>query len=182
MDIGFRIRQVRKEKNITLVELSKSTDVAQATLSRIETGDMTGTLECHSKVANSLGMSLSELYEGIDNRSAKTKITKNGTAELLSKSTDQIRSEILTSKALKKKLLPIKTTLKPNSKSEPEKAEKATEKFVYCTEGQITVYLNNEGHDLETEESIYFDGSLPHSFENKTAKVAKLISVTSPPA
>lgn len=43
MEIGKRIREARKAKKITLVELSNLTGVAQATLSRIETGVMTGT-------------------------------------------------------------------------------------------------------------------------------------------
>ena len=50
LKIGNKIRELRKKKEITLIEFSKMTGVAQATLSRIETGDMPGTIECHHKI------------------------------------------------------------------------------------------------------------------------------------
>ena len=74
--IGKKMREVRKEKKITLIELSKATDVAQATLSRMENGQMLGTVESHRRIAETLGVSLSVLYDGIDNRSESVKVQK----------------------------------------------------------------------------------------------------------
>ncbi len=51
MKVGNRVREIRKAKKVTLVELSKQTGIAQATLSRIETGSMVGTVESHRKIA-----------------------------------------------------------------------------------------------------------------------------------
>lgn len=47
MHIGRIIRRLRKERKITLLELSQKSGVAIATLSRIETGKMTGRLKSH---------------------------------------------------------------------------------------------------------------------------------------
>ena len=44
MLIGEIIHRLRKEKKMTLVELAEKSGVALATLSRIENGRMTGTL------------------------------------------------------------------------------------------------------------------------------------------
>lgn len=182
-NIGIRIRDIRKQKEITLIELSKMTGVAQATLSRIETGDMLGTIECHHRVANALGISLSELYDGLDDRTAKTHHSKkNETANVSSFQGDKVRIELRTSKALKKKLLPIVITLKGNSETEEERAEKSVEKFIYVIDGDITVNLNKQDFALKQDESLYFDGSLPHRIINKASKIAKVIAVSSPPA
>ena len=67
-NLGQRIRTLRKEKGLTLVEISEKTGIAQATLSRIETGTMIGTVESHEKIAETLGIGLSELYTGVDRR------------------------------------------------------------------------------------------------------------------
>ena len=152
IDIGNRIRNVRKDKDITLIELSKLTGVAQATLSRIETGDMLGTVDCHQRVANALGMSLSELYEGVDERASKTHHAKKSDGQIISAQGDRIKIELRTSKALKKKLFPL------------------------------VIHLNKQEFPLKEDESLYFDGSLPHRIINKSSKTAKVISVSSPPA
>lgn len=182
IDIGRRIRNLRKDRDITLIELSKLTGVAQATLSRIETEDMLGTIECHQKVANALGISLSELYEGVDERAEKTHHAKRNEAPVLSRQGDRVRIELRTSKALKRKLFPLVVTLKGNSRTEEERAEKSVEKFVYVIEGEVVLHLNKQSYPLKTDESLYFDGSLAHSIENKLSKTARLLAVSSPPA
>ena len=68
MDLGAKIRKIRKEKKMTLVELSSLTGVAQASLSRIETGIMRGTVASHQKIAEALGTTIAELYGEIDSK------------------------------------------------------------------------------------------------------------------
>ena len=63
--LGARIRTLRKTAKLTLAELSKRSDVALATLSRIETGRMTGTLESHLAIARALGVPLPDLYQAV---------------------------------------------------------------------------------------------------------------------
>ena len=54
MNIGSVIRNLRKSQGLTLLKLSEMSKVALATLSRIETGKMTGTLESHMQIARAL--------------------------------------------------------------------------------------------------------------------------------
>ena len=62
MEIGERIRSIRQEKRMTLAKLSEKSGVAQATLSRIENGIMTGTIKSHLKISEAFGISLADLY------------------------------------------------------------------------------------------------------------------------
>jgi transcriptional regulator with XRE-family HTH domain len=49
--LGKRIKELRKSKKMTLVEIAKKTGIDQATLSRMENGKMTGTLDSHMRLA-----------------------------------------------------------------------------------------------------------------------------------
>jgi transcriptional regulator with XRE-family HTH domain len=63
--IGNKIKEVRKQKNIKLIELANSSGIQIATLSRIEHSKMTGTLETHVAIARALAVELYELYKDI---------------------------------------------------------------------------------------------------------------------
>jgi transcriptional regulator with XRE-family HTH domain len=66
INVGKRIRELRKKKGLTLLELSKKSGVALATLSRMETGKMTGTFESHVSISKALDLSLPEFYSELD--------------------------------------------------------------------------------------------------------------------
>ena len=59
-NIGKKIRLLRG--NMTQGELARRVGVDKAIISKIETGKMLGSFECHRKLAEVFGMKLSELY------------------------------------------------------------------------------------------------------------------------
>ena len=61
MNIGSKLKQFRKEKALTLDQISQMTGVAKATLSRIENGKVGGNFTTLKKIADALHVSLDEL-------------------------------------------------------------------------------------------------------------------------
>jgi transcriptional regulator with XRE-family HTH domain len=179
-NLGERIRKLRKEKQVTLVELSKKTGVAQATLSRIETGTMIGTVESHEKISEALGIGLAELYTGIDQRYEEiAHLAKNAERKVTSQN-KEVRIELLTQESSKKKITPLLITLKPKSQTQLETQERGVEKFIYLLEGAIKIKVDREEYLLEPEETLYFDASLPHQITNVASSTAKLFMAISP--
>lgn len=177
--LGERIRQLRKEKKITLIEVSKKTGIAQATLSRIETGTMRGTVESHEKIADVLGISLAELYAGIDKRYDKTTLTKPDERKVTYHSKN-VQIEVLTQEITKKKISPLLITLQPQSETQKEQTERGVEKFLFLLEGEVRVRLEKEEFMLKPGESLYFEASLPHQILNEKPKTARLLVAVSP--
>jgi len=64
--IGSRVKSLRKQKGIKLVELSELSGVQIATLSRIEKNMMSGTIESHYQIAKVLDLELHELYKNVN--------------------------------------------------------------------------------------------------------------------
>lgn len=178
-NLGQRIRALRKEKNLTLVEISEKTGIAQATLSRIETGTMIGTVESHEKIAETLGIGLSELYTGVDRRyeqiSHQVKEARAATHH-----TKDVHVEVLTQESSKKKITPLLLTLQGGGKTEKEHNERGVEKFVWVLDGHIKVKLESQEYDLKTQETLYFDASFPHQIVNEGQKAAKVFIAVSP--
>ena len=180
MKIGARIRTLRKAKKITLIDLSKQTGVAQATLSRIETGTMLGTVESHRKIAEALGCSLAELYAPLDRRYEEVTLSKKEAPRKVVHQGRGCQMELLTQEVTKKKITPLLLTLAGSARTGMEHNERGVEKFVWVLEGEIEIQLEKETHLLKSSETLYFDASFPHRFSNSKSKTAKVFVAVSP--
>lgn len=177
MDIGKRIRQLRKTRGLTLLQVSKKSGVALATLSRIETGKMTGTLESHMNIAKSFGMTLPEFYSQVS-EAASAKNEKDYVDYFVhDKNTSSV---ILTKDIFTKKMLPVIIKLERGGKTHKEQLKKGAEKFIYVLAGKIEVVIDEKRHFLGKGATLYFDASLPHSIINKGKEKASCISIVTP--
>lgn len=178
--VGNRIKDIRKEKQMTLIDLSEKTGVAQATLSRMENGQMLGTVESHRKIAETLGVSLSSLYDGIDERAQKVHQQKASEPRKIVTKRDDFKSELLTSADISsKKIVPVLITINPNAKTSRDNGETGVDKFVWILEGEVKLTFKNAEYELKSGDSIYFDASAWHQFENLTPRSAKILVVSS---
>ena len=177
--IGKKMREIRKQKKITLIELSKTTDVAQATLSRMENGQMVGTVESHQRIAEALGVSLSNLYEGIDARAEGVRHQKGTEKRKVVSKTSSVRSELLISNLSSKKIVPVLVAIGPNGKTSMDQADRGVDKFLWVVDGEIKVVFENTEYNLETNDSLYFDASAPHQLVNQGSRIARVLSVSS---
>lgn len=179
-NLGERIRKLRKDRSITLVELAKRTGVAQATLSRIETGTMMGTIESHERIAEAMGLGLAELYSGVDRRYDEISHLPRETQRKVTRQTKEARFELLTQESSKKKITPLLVTISARSETAVESNERGVEKFIFVLEGELTVKIDQEDYPLKTEETLYFDASLPHKIVNRGAATARVLMAVSP--
>jgi quercetin dioxygenase-like cupin family protein/DNA-binding Xre family transcriptional regulator len=180
MKVGERVRSIRKEKKITLIDLSKQTGIAQATLSRIETGQMIGTVESHGKIAEALGLSLAELYAPLDRRYHEVIHSKKATPHKVVHQGKGVQLELLTQGVTKKKITPLLANLAGNSRTSTEQNDRGVEKFVWVLEGEIEVSIEKTNYTLSAGETLYFDASLPHRLSNPKSKNAKVFMAVSP--
>ena len=178
--LGHRIKSLRKLRRLTLVEVAQSTGIDQATLSRIENGKMTGTLDSHRLISDTLGIRLPELYESVIERldEAKNKAAKQK-IETFSHSSGAV-AELLTASALQKKMMPVLLKLKPKGHTETEEYPDLTERFLYIVKGAVEVRLSRDVRPLKHNESLYFSASLPHQIWNRHKGESWVISVITP--
>lgn len=181
MDISQKIRSLRKEKKLTLKQLSQASGVALATLSRIETGRMIGTIESHKSIASALGKTLSQLYSDIEKqeKSVEYQSLKNRTDLFLHN--DKASYYMLTSNMLSKKMMPVILKITSGGKTTPEQSTIETEKFIYVLKGQVGVVIADKDHALKKGETLYFNGNVSHYIKNTGKEEARAICVISPP-
>ena len=182
-NLGARLRMLRTTEQVTLVELAEASGVDAATISRIETGKMSGTLESHIRLATALGVKITELYAGIEEARAKDAVTLQPSehSEVYVHQAGKSSIAMLTTDILKKKLMPVLVTIQPGGTTNKEEAKVGTEKFLYVLEGTIEARIGEAAHQLKRGSSLYLDASIPHSLKNPGRSVAKCLSVVTPP-
>ena len=182
--VGSRLRALRAAQQVTLVELAKASGVDAATISRIETGKMSGTLHSHIRLATALGRKITDLYAGIEEERAKDAVTVQPPSQSKDVSVYQagkLSVSMLTTDILRKKLMPVLITIEPGGTTHKEEAKVGTEKFLYMLEGTLEARVGEATHTLKRGSSLYLDASIPHSLKNAGHTVAKCLSVVTPP-
>jgi len=183
-NVGARLRALRKTQRVTLVELAKSSEVDMATISRIETGQMTGTLESHVKLATALGVKLTDLYSGIEEARVKDAVTLQPPSQrrdVYVHEAGKSSITMLTTDILKKKLMPVLILIEPGGSTHQEEARVGTEKFLYVLDGPLEAKVGEHTHTLKRGSSLYFDASVPHQLKNISGRAAKCLAVVTPP-
>jgi transcriptional regulator with XRE-family HTH domain len=179
MKIGTKIRSYRKEKGLTLEELSEKSGVALATLSRMETGKMPGTVKSHSSICKALGISIADLYREIEDSSKNIEIVSDEKKPEHLEGSGKVRFELLVAKTSGKKMLPMIVRIAPGSATHPERNKPGTEKFLYSLKGNTEVNISGKAYPLRKGDSLYFESSLKHFLKNTSNSEAILISITS---
>ncbi|MFA5038842.1 MAG: XRE family transcriptional regulator [Candidatus Omnitrophota bacterium] len=182
MKLGEKLKNLRKQKDLTLDKLAELSGVAKATLSRIENGVTTGNLNTHLKICETLGVNLGELYKGLEHAEDKVVSFDEKTikeAEVFSYD-EKVSSIILAKQTGKKKMLPQLLIIEPGRGTTIEESQPGTDKFIYCLEGEVELKIAGNAYAVKKNGSSYFDASLPHSIKNIGQKSAKLIVVVSP--
>lgn len=181
MNIGKQLRKLRKEKKMSLKELSKKSKVAMATLSRMEHGLMTGTLKSHTNICKALGVSLVDLYREAENEQKKISFMRERDKRDMFVYAKKSKLEFLTAKIMDKKMMPALLHIARGGETHREENKASSEKFIYVLSGVMTVNIDKKEYRLNRRDSLYFDASLPHSFKNDGADEVLVMYVLTPP-
>lgn len=179
MNIGELLHKLRKDRKMTLLDLSRRSGVALATLSRMENGIMTGTLKSHVNICRALDVSLPDLYKDLVSPSRQTELRSHKRSAELSPHDRRVSSELLVSNSSSKKMVPSMEIIKYRGSSHPETARPGTEKFIYVIEGRLRAVIDSEQYDLVKGDTLYFEASAGHHFINSGSSEAKFLSVSS---
>ncbi len=181
MTLGRKVRELRQAKDWSLAELAKKSGVALSSLSRIETGRMTGTLESHLRVARAMGARLSELYASLDTGPA-VEVKQAEEASDPIASGKGVLLAVLTSSPLQKKMLPALIHLAPKKSTQRQRGPAGSERFIYVLKGQLEVTVADQKVRANPGESVYLQASMPHTLANAGSTPLSAVSVICPPS
>jgi len=181
MDVGSRIRGIRKELGLSLEQLSAKCGVALATLSRIENDKGSSTFRTHQRIAEALNVPIADLYKGLEQQSHEAILVAPESEDPESFTYDEKSSAVLLTKQVSgKQMLPQMIILQPFGKTSLEQYPSLSERWLLVSEGTVEAAVGGKNYRLAPGNTLYFKASLPHQIMNTGTSTAKIISVTSP--
>lgn len=181
LDLGARVRELRKARKWTLEQAAGQAGLARSTLSKIENGQMSPTYEALKKLAIGLEISVPQLFTPpskgqVNGRMAVTK-SGEGTHQITTTYEHDLLAETLTQKAM----LPYRARVRARSMDEFDGwVRHDGEEFLYVLTGQIRLYTEfYEPMEMSRGDSAYYDAAMGHNVVSVSAEDATILWVTS---
>ena len=177
-DIGLIVNKLRKEKKITLKELSEKSGLSTGFLSQFERGMTTIAVDSLMIIAKILDVDLDVFFEKKVNNTSKEMLIRSYDREVSSVNSKYIQFNLVKDLAKAEflpriyEILPSKYGSKPTENYVHEGVE-----FIYVLEGVLTMHVKNKSFEMYPEDSIYLDSKTPHNWENNTNKIVRILTV-----
>jgi transcriptional regulator with XRE-family HTH domain len=176
VQIGARIRAIRKQRRLTIRTLAERCQISPNTLSLIENDRTSPNIRTLGQLAEGLGVSLSTLVEPespgqgvVYQQQGQRNVTRfaNGMIENLGAGLPPLGAE------------PILVTLDPGQTAS-EDVSHAGREFVYCIEGGVACIIGGTRYPLSVGDSLLFDADIPHRWENIYSQSSRLLVLFCP--
>ncbi|MCU9846861.1 XRE family transcriptional regulator [Defluviimonas sp. WL0024] len=181
LNLGQRVRDLRKERGWTLEQAAGQAGLARSTLSKIENGQMSPTYEALKKLAEGLSITVPQLFTPpskaqISGRMAVTKATE-GQAH----ATATYEHRLLAGALRAKQMLPYTARIRARAIEEFDGwVRHDGEEFLYVLTGVVRLYTEfYEPVDLRRGDSAYYDATMGHNVISLSAEDATILWVTS---
>ena len=175
MEIGNRIRNLRRINNLTLEELASRCELTKGFLSQLERDLSTPSINTLRDICEVLGISLSDFFQ----ETTQEKVVFTQEDFFVDKREDCTIAWIVPN-AQMHNMEPILVTLPPAGKS-PVLQPHEGEEFGFVISGSITLLNEERKQKIEKGQSFYLNGDSEHRFINESGVQAKFIWVTNPP-
>jgi transcriptional regulator with XRE-family HTH domain len=181
LDLGARVRELRKAREWTLEQAANQAGLARSTLSKIENGQMSPTYEALKKLAVGLEISVPQLFTPpskgqVNGRLALTR-SGEGTHQITATYEHDLLGETLTQKAM----LPYRAHIRARSMDEFDGwVRHDGEEFLYVLTGAIKLFTEfYEPVEMKRGDSAYYDAAMGHNVVSISTEDATILWVTS---
>ncbi len=179
--LGARIREIRKNKRMTLSDIAEMTQFTPGYISQLERDIIDPSLSALRKIAKALGVPVYIFLEEPDIKSIKISADKRLKMELPDTNiTYEFLTPMISNYELDPKMVMIYFQLNPESWSSEESIVHNADECIFALKGSVEVYLGEEKHCLSEGDSIYIKENVPHKLYNPCKEKIIGISTITP--
>jgi transcriptional regulator with XRE-family HTH domain len=172
--LGRRVRELRREHQLSAHEVAQRAGVSPAYLSRLENGKVSPTVATLTRVVQAMGESVGALFQDTVNgplvrRDQRRRVNNRGVTDDLVTPSSAARLEIL------------ETLIDPGAGSGGQPyTHPGDEECVLMLQGGLQIWIDGARYDLGEGDAVTFACRTPHRWHNGTADPARALWVITP--
>lgn len=177
VNVARQIRLQRRRCNLSQRALASASGLSRNTLSLLERGRTSPTVSTLQKLAVALDIEIAAFFEPCPQRNIVfCKASQGPTSPLSHGSFSDLGAGLADKLAT-----PLVLHLKHGATSGPALSHDG-QLFIFCLSGQLSYTVDEQRFDLESGDSLLFDGHLPHRYETPGPEGAEALVVLSMPS
>jgi len=169
LTIGRRLRELRKNKALTIKEMASGVRLSVGLISQIENEQVTPAISTLMKISSFLGVDITHFFQAEEKRESFTVVrgkerftsSRRGVGEKFDLG---YTYEALAFKQAKKHMEPFIVTFDLKEKENMAFFSHEGEEFIYVIEGRVEFCIEDKSTILEENDSLYFDSSKLHGY------------------
>ncbi|MGY9017235.1 MAG: helix-turn-helix domain-containing protein [Alphaproteobacteria bacterium] len=176
LNIGSRLGDLRKRKQMTLDQLSSKSGVSKSILSQIERNISNPTVSTMMRIADALEETLSGFFMNIDEGKSSPIETSKETPNISSKD-GLCELSILGAGETVSWLQWYVLTMKPKGKLPSKSHGSNTFENITVISGEVVVHLKKQSETLKAGDTFRFPTNQEHTLMNKSKTISKVLMV-----
>jgi transcriptional regulator with XRE-family HTH domain len=180
--IGTRIRELRKERALTIKEMASGVGLSVGLISQIENEQVTPAISTLMKISSFLGVDMTYFFQAEEKRELLTVVREK---ERFTSSRRDVGGKLdlgytyepLAFKQARKHMEPFIVTFDLKEREDMVFFSHEGEEFAYIMEGKAEFCIEDESTILEENDSLYFDSGKLHGYRAIGTRPCKALAV-----
>lgn len=178
LDVGLRLKTVRKQYGLSQRALATKAGVAHSSLSLIESGGSNPSVGALKRILDGIPMELSEFFS-FDLEKRESYFFRK--EELVEIGKEGVSYKLVGAAIPNRNIQMLHETYQPGADSGRVMLIHEGEECGVILRGELEVTVAGKKKILRAGEAYYFDSSLEHRFRNTGKEVCELVTACTPP-
>lgn len=172
--VAENLRSQRKQRELSLDELSARSGVSRATLSQVETCKTNPTLGILWKISAGLGVPFATLLG--EDSPERVRVLRRGDMQPLRSGDGRMESRALMPAGASPNVESYELRLAARSTSRSEPHARGTAESLVVLTGVLRLHVGEAVHELAAGDAVWFEADVPHAYENPGRTEARYLN------
>ncbi len=176
MYLGQKLRKLRKEQNLTQLELAQQVGITNGQISTIERGVSSPSLATLHRIAQALNVPMTEFFE--DERMKEVELVRKGKGRKVLNTQENVSVEVLTARSNSGAFNVLFLELASGELRLNPRPSVPDEYFLYVLRGKCEVQIQGDNYVVDPGDSIFVKAQKDQVIRNVGADELRLLLVT----